>query len=87
MFESNLEVTNQTETVVGEIKVTNKKSKRGFATLWSERRKEIASQGGKISHVSGKGHEFSSEEAQVAGRIGGLKSRKAKQDSSKRESS
>ena len=45
--------------------------KRGFAILTKERRKEIARQGGQISHARGRAHEFSRDEAREAGRKGG----------------
>jgi len=48
------------------------KSKRGFASLSPERRKEIASNGGKKAHALGFAHKFTSAEAKVAGRKGGL---------------
>ncbi len=37
-----------------------------------DRQKLIASKGGIAAHVKGKAHEFSSTEARVAGRKGGL---------------
>ena len=46
-------------------------SKRGFAAMDPERQREIASEGGKASHQKGTAHEFTSEEARAAGRIGG----------------
>ncbi|MDP9230857.1 MAG: general stress protein [Bacteroidota bacterium] len=36
-----------------------------------ERKREIASKGGKAAHASGHAHEFTSEEAREAGRKGG----------------
>jgi general stress protein YciG len=45
--------------------------KRGFAALDPEKQKEIARLGGKAAHAQGKAHEFTSEEARVAGRKGG----------------
>lgn len=48
--------------------------KRGFALLSPERRKEIASLGGKACHAKGTAHEFTSEEAKVAGHKGGKRS-------------
>lgn len=36
-----------------------------------EERKKIASKGGRRAHEIGRAHEFTSEEARVAGRIGG----------------
>ena len=46
---------------------------RGFASISRERRREIASLGGKASHAKGTGHEFSSQEAMKAGHLGGTK--------------
>jgi uncharacterized protein len=45
--------------------------KRGFAILPPERLREIARQGGRISHARGAAHEFSRDEARAAGRKGG----------------
>ena len=44
----------------------------GTARLSSEERKAFASKGGKAAHAKGTAHEFDSEEARAAGRIGGL---------------
>ena len=41
----------------------------------SQRQREIASKGGKSAHQKGAAHEFTPEEAQVAGRKGGAASR------------
>lgn len=52
--------------------------KRGFAALSPERRREIASKGGKASHAAGTGHRFASgEEAAAMGRKGGKARRRA----------
>lgn len=48
------------------------KGKRGFASMDLARRREIASQGGKTAHILGKAHEWTPEEAVLAGRKGGL---------------
>jgi general stress protein YciG len=48
-----------------------KSSSRGFAAMDPKKQREIASKGGKASHLSGNAHEFSSEEARAAGRKGG----------------
>lgn len=45
--------------------------KRGFAAMNPEKQREIASKGGKEAHRQGTAHEFSSEEARAAGRLGG----------------
>lgn len=44
---------------------------RGFASMEKGRQKEVASRGGKAAHRVGKAHEFTSQEARVAGRKGG----------------
>jgi len=49
----------------------NDGSRRGFASMDPERQREIASKGGKAAHAKGTAHEFTSEEAQEAGRKGG----------------
>jgi uncharacterized protein len=50
------------------------KSGRGFASMDPQKQREIASKGGKASHESGNAHEWTSEEAQAAGRKGGRNS-------------
>ena len=47
------------------------KSKRGFASMDSNRQREIASKGGRAAHAKGTAHEWTSDEARVAGRKGG----------------
>lgn len=47
------------------------KSRRGFASMDAGKRREIASKGGRAAHAKGTAHEFSSEEARLAGREGG----------------
>lgn len=58
------------------------KSRRGFAAMSPETQRRIASEGGKASHASGRGHRFSAEEAREAGRKGGLVSRRGKTNAS-----
>lgn len=48
------------------------KKKCGFAVMDPERRKEVASKGGKAAHANGAGHRFTPEEAKAAGRKGGI---------------
>ena len=43
------------------------KKPRGFATMSAERQREIASEGGRAAHQSGHAHQFTRQEAQVAG--------------------
>src|SRR5690606_25661631 len=47
------------------------KSRRGFASMDPARQREIASRGGRAAHAKGTAHEWSSDEARVAGRKGG----------------
>jgi len=47
------------------------KLRRGFASMDLEKRRIIASRGGKAAHEKGRAHVFTSEEAREAGRKGG----------------
>ena len=51
-----------------ETSVASRRSPRGFAAMDPQRQREIASLGGRAAHQSGHAHEFTSEEARVAGR-------------------
>ena len=42
-------------------------SKRGFASMDASKQREIASKGGRAAHAKGTAHEFTSDEARVAG--------------------
>ena len=46
--------------------------RRGFAAMDRDRVKEIASKGGRAAHAAGTAHQFSADEARVAGKKGGL---------------
>src|SRR4030088_606383 len=46
-------------------------SKRGFASMDASKQREIASKGGRAAHAKGTAHEFTTDEARVAGRKGG----------------
>ncbi|HWZ59811.1 MAG TPA: KGG domain-containing protein [Gemmatimonadaceae bacterium] len=46
-------------------------SNRGFASMDRERQREIASKGGRAAHAKGTAHEWTADEARVAGRKGG----------------
>ena len=46
-------------------------SKRGFASMDPSKQREIASKGGRAAHQKGTAHEFTPDEARVAGRKGG----------------
>lgn len=50
-------------------------SRRGFASMNPEKQRQIASKGGRAAHKKGKAHEWTSEEAKIAGRKGGQKQR------------
>lgn len=52
------------------------KSKKGFASMSPDKVKAIASMGGKAAHASGNAHQYTKEEAQAAGRKGGLAKKK-----------
>jgi general stress protein YciG len=54
----------------------NKGRGRGFASMSPEKKREIASKGGKAAHQMGTAHKWTSEEAQAAGRKGGSISRR-----------
>ena len=45
-------------------------AKRGFASMDKNKRKMIASAGGKKAHELGRAHRFSAEEASLAGKLG-----------------
>ena len=49
------------------------REERGFAAMDEEKRREIASKGGKAAHEKGTAHEFTSKEAAGAGEKGGEK--------------
>jgi uncharacterized protein len=53
---------------------TRARRPRGFAAIDRKLLGEIARKGGKAAHSAGTAHEFTSEEARVAGRKGGLAS-------------
>lgn len=46
--------------------------RRGFAAMDRDRVKQIASKGGRAAHAAGTAHQFSSDEARIAGRKGGM---------------
>jgi len=54
---------------------SERKERRGFASMSPERQKEIASKGGRAAHEKGTAHEWTPEEARRAGRKGGQVSR------------
>jgi general stress protein YciG len=54
----------------------SEKARRGFASMDPAQQRRIASEGGKASHSSGRGHRWTVAEASAAGRKGGLISRR-----------
>ncbi len=54
---------------------SERKERRGFASMSPERQREIASKGGRAAHEKGTAHEWTPEEARHAGRKGGQVSR------------
>src|SRR5262249_50906537 len=48
------------------------RKRRGFAAMDPRLVSELATRGGKAAHRAGTAHEFTSEEARIAGRKGGL---------------
>lgn len=46
------------------------KSRRGFASMDPERRRQVASSGGRTAHKQGVAHKWTREEASAAGRKG-----------------
>lgn len=54
------------------IESTTVKKRRGFAAMDPELVKELAARGGKAAQRAGTAHRFTTEEAQIAGRKGGM---------------
>jgi general stress protein YciG len=51
--------------------MAEKRRRRGFAALDEATRKQIASIGGHTAHAKGVAHQYTAEEARLAGRKGG----------------
>lgn len=65
---------NQTETTAKEAEKTGEtpRKRRGFAAMDPRLVSELASRGGKAAQRAGTAHRFSSDEARIAGRKGGI---------------
>lgn len=63
------EISQQTRS--GSYHLSKRKGRQGFASMKPEEQRKIASKGGKAAHAKGTAHEWTSEEAKVAGRKGG----------------
>jgi uncharacterized protein len=55
--------------------IVTRKTPRGFAAMDPQAQRAIAAKGGRAAHQKGTAHEFTSEEARIAGRKGGEASR------------
>lgn len=64
-----------TEEHASDLTADRKGRGRGFASMDPHKQREIASKGGRAAHAQGTAHEWSSDEARVAGRKGGAASR------------
>ena len=49
------------------------RTRRGFAAMTAEQRREIARKGGRAAHMVGGAHEWNAETARAAGRKGGAR--------------
>jgi uncharacterized protein len=58
---------------------------RGFASMSPEKRRAIASKGGKSAHARGLAHQFTPEEASAAGKKGGAKSSRSRKRKSEEQ--
>jgi len=63
-----------------------RKTPRGFAAMDPQAQRAIAAKGGRAAHQKGTAHEFTSEEARIAGRKGGEASRGGRRSSASSES-
>src|SRR5712691_7429266 len=57
------------------VNTSERKERRGFASMSAEKQREIASKGGRAAHEKGTAHEWTADEARNAGRKGGQVSR------------
>jgi general stress protein YciG len=69
-------VTNSKRAMRPALRVVPGRSRRGFAAMDPDKQLEIARKGGTASQLSGKGHQFTSDEARLAGQKGGRVSRR-----------
>ena len=73
--------TRSNEVVAGEASPAEKPRKpRGFAAMDPKLVSELAKRGGKAAHRAGTAHQFTSEEARVAGRKGGMATHAKRRD-------
>jgi general stress protein YciG len=62
----------ESASVESDVKPATAKRRRGFAAMDPKLVVELATRGGKAAHRAGTAHEFTSEEARIAGRKGGI---------------
>ena len=55
------------------LKTETARTRRGFAAMPAEQRREIARKGGRAAHAVGGAHEWNAESARLAGRKGGAR--------------
>jgi general stress protein YciG len=65
----------------------SRKTPRGFAAMDPQAQRAIAAKGGRAAHQKGTAHEFTSEEARIAGRKGGEASRGGRRSGASSDSS
>lgn len=53
----------------------NGNNRKGFASMDPEKQRQIASKGGRAAHEKGTAHEWTTDEARLAGKLGGQASR------------
>ena len=68
MQDTSLDNSTTTESATSSSPATTERRLRGFAAMSPEKKKEIASMGGRAAHACGRAHQFSSEEARAAGK-------------------
>jgi general stress protein YciG len=66
------ESTEETNTTETSAPAPKPRKPRGFAAMDRKKVSEIASKGGKAAHAAGTAHQFTSDEARVAGKKGGV---------------
>lgn len=66
------EPTEETTTTETPAPAPKPRKPRGFAAMDRKKVSEIASKGGKAAHAAGTAHQFTSDEARVAGKKGGV---------------
>jgi hypothetical protein len=76
VLQAELETKTMLFSAKGDTMQTTKGHGRGFASMTPEKKKEIASKGGKAAHTMGKAHKWTSDKAKVAGQKGGSISRR-----------